>query len=325
MLEFISSFLYSTIRISTPLIFVGICSTLSSQAGLMNMAGESMMLTAALTGVIASAFFHNVWLGILCGMLSSVVVVLIICFAAFVMGVDLYLMSISMNLALTGGTIFVMWAITGTKANTAGAINSLALGDVNIPVIENIPILGTILSGHNVFTYLAVIMAVLTWILLYKTKLGLRMRAIGQNPGAAESVGINAKKIYTIAFMFAAAIGSFGGMYLSMGYQNFFSRGLTASKGFVGMAAATVGNAEPFLTMLMSFIFGAAYACSNYLSTIVSDAYVLMALPFLLVTVVYLIMSAYRSGAEDRLIKKNQRRLERLEKNDLQKGDVTNE
>ncbi|MCC8103296.1 MAG: ABC transporter permease [Clostridiales bacterium] len=312
MLSSITSFIYAVIRISTPIIFIAICSTISSQAGLMNMAGESMLLVSALSGVIASAAFQNVWLGILIGMLSSVVVVLIICFAAFVMKVDLYLMSISMNMALTGGTIFVMWVITGTKANTAGAINSLALGDVNIPIIKNIPIIGAIVSGHNVFTYLAFIMTFAVWFLLYRTKLGLRMRAIGQNPAAAESVGIKTKQIYTIAFVIAAAVGSFGGMYLSMGYQNFFSKGLTASKGFVGMAAATIGNSEPIGALLVSFIFGLAYSTSNYLSTVVTDPYLLLALPFALATVVYLVMSGYRSGAEERLIRKNMKKLEEM-------------
>ena len=207
-MEFIANVIYSIIRISTPIIFVAICSTISAQAGLLNMAGESMMLVASLAGVIFSAMFQNVWLGILCGMLGAMVIVLIICFAAFYMKVDLYLMSISMNLAMGGGVIFVMWVLTGTKANTAGSIPSLALGNIDIPIIKDIPILGSILSGHNVFTYMAILMAVVVWFLLFKTKLGLRMRAIGENPAAAEAVGINTKRIYTIAFLIAAAIGA---------------------------------------------------------------------------------------------------------------------
>jgi len=108
MLDFITSVIYAIIRISTPIIFVAICSTISAQAGLMNMAGESMMLVASLAGVVFSAIFQNVWLDILCGVLAAMVCVLIICFAAFYMKVDLYLMSISMNLAMGGGVIFVI-------------------------------------------------------------------------------------------------------------------------------------------------------------------------------------------------------------------------
>ena len=315
-MEFITNVIYSIIRISTPIIFVAICSTISAQAGLLNMAGESMMLVASLAGVIFSAMFQNVWLGILGGMLSAMVIVLIICFAAFYMKVDLYLMSISMNLAMGGGVIFVMWVLTGTKANTAGSIPSLALGNIDIPIIKDIPILGSIISGHNVFTYMAILMAVVVWFLLFKTKLGLRMRAIGENPAAAEAVGINTKRIYTIAFLIAAAIGALGGMYLSMGYQSFFSKGLTANRGFIGMAAATIGGNQPFGALLMSFVFGVAYATTNYLQPYISDAYLLQSVPFILCTVVYLVISGYRSTAETRKIRRNRARLEKLQRHE---------
>lgn len=313
MLDFITGLLYSIIRISTPIIFIAIGSTIASQSGLLNMAGESMMLASALTGVIFSAIFQNVWLGILCGMLASVIVTLILCFATFVMKVDLYLMSISLNMALTGGTVFVMWMLTGTKANTAGNINSLALGDIDIPLIKDIPVLGAVLSGHNVFTYAAILITFAVWFLLFKTKIGLRMRSIGQNPQAAASVGINVNKTYTFAFVITSIVGSLGGMYLSMGYQNFFSKGLTANRGFIGMAAATIANGQPIGAMLMSFIFGIAYASTNYLTTIINDSYLLMSIPFVLATAVYLLMSAYRSKAENRLLRKNRKKLEAME------------
>ena len=158
MLEYITNFIYSLIRISTPIVFVALCSTISQQAGLMNMAAEAMMLTSALAGVLFSALFQNVWLGILCGMACSVLLALFLCFASFVMKVDLYLMSISLNMSLTAGTVFVVYLVTGTKNTTAGVVQSLSLGNVNIPFIHDIPILGAIISGHNLFTYISLVM-----------------------------------------------------------------------------------------------------------------------------------------------------------------------
>lgn len=311
MLDLIQNVFFSIIRISTPLIFVAICSTISQQAGLLNMAAESMMLSSALGGVMFSALFGDVWLGIICGALISVAITLVLCFATFVMKVDLYLMSISLNMALMGGTVFVMFLATGTKATTAGAIQSLALGNMDIPLIKDIPFIGPIISGHNIFTYLAFLFTFLVWFLLFRTKLGLRMRAVGQNPKAAESVGINPRVIYTVAFAIAGFVGSFGGMFLSMGYQNFFIRNITAGRGFVGLAAATIANAQPFLSALISMIFGIAYALTNYLKPYIVDQYLLTALPFILVVILYLVMAAYRSGAESRLLKKNRKRLEK--------------
>ena len=313
MLDYIANFISALIRISTPIIYVAICSTLSAQAGLLNMAGESMMLVAALSGVMFSALFQNVWLGILCGMISSMLIVLFICYATFHMKVDLYLMSISMNMALAGGVVFFVWVVCGNKQNTAGYIESLALGNVDIPIIKDIPILGTILSGHNLFTYFALIMTFVVWFILYKTKLGLQIRAIGQNPKAAESVGINVEKIYTVAFLMAAAVGSFGGMYLSMGYQNFFSKGLTGSRGFVGMAAATIGKNTPLGAFLMSFVFGIAYAMTNYLMPMIKDNYLVMALPFIITTIVYLVICAIRTSAEKRQLLAKRKALLKME------------
>lgn len=310
MVDYIANFIYSLIRISTPIVFVALCSTISEQAGLLNMAAESMMLTSSLAGVMFSALFNNVWLGILCGMGCAVLLALLLCFATFIMKVDLYLMSISLNMSLMAGTVFVVYLATGTKTTTAGVIQSLSLPNVNIPFIEDIPILGTILSGHNLFTYISLVMVFVVWFLLFRTKTGLRIRASGQNPRAVESVGINPRKIYTLSFVLAAAIGSFGGMYLSMGYQNFFIRNITANRGFIGMAAATIGNGMPVGATVMSFVFGLAYAVTNYLKPYIVDSYFLSALPFLLIIVLYFIVSGYRSGEEKRRLKAARKKLE---------------
>lgn len=310
MVDYIANFIYSVIRMATPLIFVALCSTISQQAGLLNMAAEAMMLTSSLAGVLISAVAQNVWVGILGGALCSVLIALFLCWATFKMKVDLYLMSISLNMALTGGTVFVVYLVTGTKASTAGVVKSLALGNIDIPLIKDIPILGTILSGHNAFTYIALIMVFLVWFLLFRTKLGLRIRAAGQNPQAAESVGINPRTIYTLSFVLAAFVGSFGGMYLSMGYQNFFIRNITANRGFIGLAAATIANGMPVGATLMSFVFGLAYAVTNYLKPYIVDQYFLTALPFILIIIMYFIMSYVRSKQADRLRKANLKRLE---------------
>ena len=307
--DYITNFIYSLIRIATPIMFVAIGSTLSQQAGLLNMAAEAMMLTASLVGVLASAWCHNVWLGILIGMLSSILIALFLCWASFVMKVDLYLMSISLNMALMGGTVFVVWLVTGTKNTTAGVVQSLTLGNVDIPILKDIPILGAIFSGHNLFTYIALVMVFVVWFLLYRTKLGLRIRASGQNPQALESIGINPRRIYTLAFVLVAAVGSLGGMYLSMGYQTFFVRNITANRGFIGMAAATIANGTPIGSMFMSLVFGLAYAITNYLKPYITDAYLLSGMPFLFIIILYFIMSAYRSGEETRRLKKAQKAL----------------
>lgn len=141
----IEAFLFSALRISTPLMYVALCAVVSQQGGLLNMAAESMMLASALMGVIASALTQNLLVGILVGAACSVLITLFLCFATFVMKVDLYLMSIAMNTALMGGTIYVMWALTGSKANTAAYYASLQMPQIQIPILKDIPFLGAVL------------------------------------------------------------------------------------------------------------------------------------------------------------------------------------
>lgn len=308
MLDTIAEFIYAAVRIATPVIFISICSAISQQAGLLNMVGETMMLTASLMGVLFSAWCHNVWLGILGGALSAVLIVVLLCAAAFIMKIDLYLMSISLNMAIGGATVFVIFLLSGGKASTTGVVDSLTLGNWSLPLIEKIPFVGKALSGHNGFTYIAIAMTFAVWFLLYKTKLGLRIRAVGQNPKAAESVGIDTRKIQTVAFAVASFVGAFGGMYLSMGYQNFFIRNITGGRGFLGVASSTIANAQPFGSALISIIIGFAYSFNNTLKTVFHESNVLLAIPYLLIVVIYFTLSGVRAAQTRRRqaeIKKN--------------------
>lgn len=313
MLTQILSFLFSIIRISTPIMFVAICAVISEQAGLLNMAAESMMLMSALIGVIMSALTQNLLIGIICGAISSVLVTLFLCFASFVMKVDLYLMSIAMNLALSGATVYIMYMTTGVKSNTAATFASKVMPNIHIPIIKGIPILGPILSGHNGFTYIAFIMVFAVWFLLFRTKVGLRIRAVGQNPQAVESVGINPRMIYTLAFCLAAVVASFGGMYLSMGYQSFFIRDITGGRGFIGMSASTIANANPGMATIVSIVFGLAEAVTNYLKIYIADTHLLSALPYIIMTIMILLLSAVRKHRRMKIETENKKRLAQQE------------
>ena len=308
-IETACSFLFSMIRIGTPFCYVAIACVIVNHAGLVNMAGEAMLLTAALAGVVWSWLFNSLLLGLLLGSLTCVLMTLFLCFATFVMKVDLYLMSVSLNLALVGGTVYVMYLITGVKSTTAGELESKVMPEVHIPLLKDIPILGDIFSGHNLFTYLVLVFTWAVWFLLFKTKVGLRIRAVGQNPQAAESVGINPRFIYTLAFAITGFVTAFGGMYLSMGYQPFFLRDMSAARGYIGMTAATAANNAPWASMLIALIFGLTYAITNYLKLIITNAQLLGALPFMLSLVLVLILCYYRMKEADRIMKANKKRL----------------
>jgi simple sugar transport system permease protein len=263
--DFITSFLFSVIRVSTPLIYGALAAVVTRKAGLLNLAIESMMLASALTGVLVSGATQSLALGLLAGLAAAVAVSMVISYSSFVMKTDLYLTSIAMNTGLVGGTVFVMYLATGQKANTGQSIASLAVGTWDIPLIKDIPFLGDVLSGHNIFTYVGILMIVLVWFLLYKTKIGLRIRSVGENPHAAESVGISPRRIYFLSFGLSGVLSGLGGMFMSMGYLTWFARDMIAGRGFISMSAMNIANGEPVGSSLAALMFGTSDALSNYM------------------------------------------------------------
>lgn len=271
-LDWVATFLYSIIRFSTPIIFAALAAAVCKKTGLLNMAIESMMLCAALAGVLVSGFTQSALLGLLAAMVMGALIGLIISYASFVGSADLYLTNIALNLAAAGGTVFVLFLFTGTKSNSAAVIKSLSLPTINIPLIEKIPFLGKVISGHNILTYLAFLAVFLVWVLIYKTRLGLRMRSVSENPDAASSVGISVKKICFISFTISGAIAGIGGAFMSMGYVQLFSRDMVAGRGYIGLAASNMANGSPLGAMLASLLFGTSNAAANTVQTVFSNA-----------------------------------------------------
>lgn len=262
--EIVANFLFTVIRVATPLMFGALAVCMTKQAGLLNMATESMMLSGALMGVIVSGYTQSLILGLIGGVIGGMLVGLLISWAAFVCKTDLWMTCIAVNMALTGGTILIMYMLTGQKTNTLGYIKSLVMPTIQIPLIKDIPVLGDILSGHNLFTYLAAVFLVIEWFLLFKTKVGLRLRAVGQNPKAAESVGIAPRKLYFLAFGLSGFFASLGGMFMSMGYLQWFARDMMAGRGFISMSAATIAGGNPVTAFFVAIVFGFSDAVANY-------------------------------------------------------------
>lgn len=294
-IELVVRFLFSVIRVSTPLIFGALAACITKKAGLMNLAIESMMLASALTGVLVSGATQSLFLGMLCGFIAAIGITIIISYAAFVLKCDLYLTSIAMNTALVGGTVFVMFLATGQKANTSGDVASLFVGNWDIPLIKDIPILGGIISGHNVLTYVAIAMIFVVWFLLYKTKIGLRIRSVGENPNAAESVGISPRRIYFLSFGMSGFIAALGGMYMAMGYLTWFARDMMAGRGFISMSAMNIASGEPVTAALAALMFGAADALSNYMQMGNLPSELISMFPYVCTVVLLVLISVVRT------------------------------
>ena len=259
-------FANSIVRMSTPLIFVSMAAVLGAKANILCIAYEGMMLFAALGGVIGSAVFQSLLLGMLCGILAGSIIAGLFAYFVLVLKTKDMLVGLALNTLGSGGTIFTLYMLSGQKGSSI-SMSSLQFPSVTVPVIKDIPVLGEIFSGHNLLTYLAYLSVTLVYIFLYKTPLGLRIRSVGENPDAAESVGTDIVKVKVIALMVGGVLASFGGMFMSMGYTPYFTRDMMNGRGFNAIAAQNLGVGHPLLTMVCAMVFGMADAFGIALQT----------------------------------------------------------
>lgn len=284
-------FVSQIIRVTTPIMLAAMGALVANLAGTPNISLEGTMLMSAFVGVIVSGFTGSLWIALIAGLGTGITMALVLAYFSLKMKTDIILAAIALNILASGGTIFMLASLTGDKGSSA-SVHSLVFPNIQIPFIHDIPGLGNILSGHHLITYIAVIMIFVIQYMLYRTPLGLRIRAVGENPHAAESVGISVHKTQTIALVISGAMASLGGLFLSMGYVSWFSRDMTAGRGFIALAAQALGGVSAIGVALGSFLFGFAEALSYSLQFFNIPYEVTQSFPFL-ITIGVLALYAY--------------------------------
>lgn len=287
-----SEFLFSVIRVTTPILFAALGGLIANKAGVPNIGLEGIMLMSALFGVIGSAYSQSALIGLFTGIFVGWLMGAILGYFTLKLKTHVILGGIAINLFASGASIFILYLLTGEKG-TSSSLPSLTLPAVNVPFIENIPYIGAALSGHNILTYISILLVVYVWYMLKYTKLGLRIRAVGENEDAAESVGINVKKIQFIAISLSGIFAGLGGVFLSMGYVSWFSRDMSAGRGWIALAAEAMGRGSVLGTTLSSLLFGAADALGNTLQLFSVPAELISIIPYV-ATVVSLLIFAIR-------------------------------
>lgn len=295
---FSANFLYTAIRISTPLLFGAMGALVCKQGGVLHIAFEASMLFAAFFGMAASALTQSLFLGLLAGMAGGILVMVLLGYFNLKLKSNATLTGIALNTLASGGTVFLMYLLCGEKG-TSNSLPSLVFPEIDIPIIKEIPVLGTALSGHNILTYIAFILPIFVHWLIFKTPLGLRIRAVGENENAAESVGIKVNKTKFITLIIGGAITSLGGIFMSMGYLSWFARDMIAGRGFMAIAAQNLGNAMVLPTFLTAIGFGIANGLAITLQTLNFPAEVFQALPYV-VTLIGLAWYSYSMMEEEK-------------------------
>lgn len=297
---FNQDFWFAVLRSTTPVLLTTLGAIIASRAGARNIALEGTMLTAAFVGVIGSALTQNAYLGLLMAILSGIIISNILAYFALKLKSNIILTGIAINLMASGATVFGLYLFTGDKGAST-SLHSLALPNIDIPLIENIPIIGNVLSGHHILTYIGIILVVLIWIMFNNTTLGLRIKAVGENMEAAESVGINVNKIKYIALTMSGILAAMGGAFLSMGYVTLFSAGMTSGRGYTALATQAMANGNPIIGFLTSGLFGFSESLSNYLQGSSLPIEFIQALPYFTIFIVYIIYCARKNNMKKEL------------------------
>jgi simple sugar transport system permease protein len=247
--------LSSSVVRATPIALAALCGVISERAGIVNIGIEGMMLFAALTAVIVGSLTQNLYIALLAaivigGLVGAFHALLVIRFK-----VDHVVSGVAINILATGFTSFVSARLL---EHNSFLNNSGILPVIPVPLLSKIPMLGPIFFENNLIVYLAILAAVFLQILLYRTTWGLRTRAVGEHPKAADTLGVDVYLTRYINVILGGMIAGIGGAYFTVGSVGRFDEVMTAGKGFIGLAAMISGNWNPIGAYMSSLIFGFA-------------------------------------------------------------------
>jgi ABC-type uncharacterized transport system permease subunit len=274
----------AAIRMATPIALAALGGIFSERVGVVNIGLEGMMLMGAFSGVIVSYYTSNPWLGILSAIMVGGFLGLIHAFLTVTLKGNQIVSGTGINILALGFTAFaseVVWGSRGASASVA------SLGVIHLPIISDIPIIGDILGSHTPLVYLMVVLVILAQVFLFKTSFGLRLRAVGEHPAAADTAGINVFKMKYIGIVVSGMLAGLGGVFLSLAHLSMFSYGMTGGRGFIALAAMIFGGWIPLGAFGASFLFGLTDALQMRLQSMgILPPQIILMLPYIITVIV---------------------------------------
>ncbi len=242
----------AAIRMATPIAMAAIGGVFSERSGIINIGLEGMILTGAFAAVVGSFFTGSPWLGLLAAILAGSLLGLLFAFFTIKFKADHVVAGVGLNILALGITTWLMQVVWGQKG-ASPEVNGLP--EITLPILNKIPILGDLLAFHSPIVYIMFVTVFLSWLLLFKTSLGLRIRMTGEHPEAADTLGINVYFMQYFSVTLSGALAGMGGAYLSLGQLSWFSSNMSAGRGYMALAANIFGQWNPIGAFAASFLF----------------------------------------------------------------------
>lgn len=238
---FTFALLFSAVRLSTPLIFAALGGMFSERSGVINIALEGLMLAGAFTAAVATYELHNPFLGLFCGVLAGAALALIYAIACIKFEADQVVAGMAINFLMIGLPALISGAVYDSSGSTP-----------QIPKENLLPEY----FNFSFASILALALVPVCWYVLYKTPFGLRLRATGENPAAADAAGVNVTRLRYTAVIISGILAAAGGAYLSIGQSSLFTRNMAAGRGFIALAALIFAKWKPIPTLFTCLFFG---------------------------------------------------------------------
>lgn len=289
----------ATVRFATPLLLACLAGLFSERAGIFDIGLEGKMLAAALMAAAIAFVTGSVWLGLLAGIGASLVLSAVHGVASITFRGNQLISGVAINFLAAGLTVLIAQTWFAQGGRTPALEGAARFNPVTLPgaqALRDVPIIGPIyfelISGHSILVYIAAAMVPLSWWVLYRTRFGLRLRAVGENPAAVDTAGISVKRMRFMAVAICGVLCGIAGAYLATSLQAGFTKDMTAGRGFIALAALIFAKWRPWHALYACLLFGFLQALAlrpDLITNVIGlrvQVQLLDALPYILTVVI---------------------------------------
>ena len=293
-LQLLEMTLSATLRMSTPLLLASLASMFASRCGIMPLGVEGMITFGAFSSVVGSWITGNPWLGLLTGVAASSLLALLNAWLCICCHVNHIIGGLGLNMlvnALVGIFLQTLWG-SATNSPQVASVSGL-----DLPFLAEIPLIGAFFDGQFALTYLAVLLVPLTWFLMFRTRFGMRVRIIGNNPYVASTAGVRVNRYKYECMLFCGILSGLAGAFLSVCQMNMFVEGMSSERGYISNVICALGSSNPAGILGASFLFGLADAAQLSLQDMNIPSQLLRTLPYCVTVIALMFVRGNRGVA----------------------------
>jgi general nucleoside transport system permease protein len=294
-MNLLNNILYDTVYHSTPIILAVLGGLFAYKVNVLNIGLEGMMLMGAFSSTFFILIFKSYYLGIVLAILCTLLIGLIFSVFGITLKSNFIITGFGLNIFVAAICTFTLKYMKLANINISHIVNVNQM-KISIPIIKDIPVLSSILSGHTPITYLSFLLIFVVYVVLYKTSLGVHLRVVGESEEAAKSVGIKSDRLKYIAILIGAVLCALAGINLSAERMALFTDNMISGRGFIAIAAIYCGKAKPVKSSIYAIIFGLAKSLAINLGLYAGPISGLFEMiPYLMIIIVLFLVSSIES------------------------------